>query len=146
MIKLCANHICVISIRMRLLDLNITLKQQYYSDKRFHPMVIGTILAVFLACVAAFISYMEKISYFDSFYAAFITYSTIGFGDIDIFVGIQYCFASFSFYYDFFPQKISYRSNWFNLLIYGNFIHIAGYMILSAWVASLLEKCGVRKY
>ena len=43
-------------------------------------------------------------------------------------------------------QKISYRSNWFNLLIYGNFIHIAGYMILSAWVASLLEKCGVRKY
>ncbi len=73
--------------RMRLLDLNMRLKQQYYSDKRFHPMVIGTILVVFLVSVAAFISYMEEISYFDSFYAAFITYSTIGFGDIDIFVG-----------------------------------------------------------
>ncbi len=62
------------------------LKQQYYADKRFHPSVIGVILVVFLVSVAAFISYMEDISYFDAFYACFITYSTIGFGDIDIFV------------------------------------------------------------
>ena len=49
-------------------------------------MTIGTILGVFLLVVAAFISYMESISYFDAFYACFITYSTIGFGDIDIYV------------------------------------------------------------
>ena len=36
--------------------------------------------------VAFFISHMESISYFDSVYACFITYSTIGFGDIDIYV------------------------------------------------------------
>ncbi|TRY80154.1 hypothetical protein TCAL_17392 [Tigriopus californicus] len=113
--------------RMKILEMKLKLNQQYHDDKRFHPSVIGVILLTFLCSVAIFISYMEDITYFDSFYAAFITYSAIGFGDIDIF-------------------KISYRSNWFNLLIYGNFIHIAGYMILSAWVASMLEKCGVRKY
>lgn len=113
--------------RMKILEMKMKLNQQYHDDKRFHPSVIGVILLTFLCSVAIFISYMEDITYFDSFYAAFITYSAIGFGDIDIF-------------------KISYRSNWFNLLIYGNFIHIAGYMILSAWVASILEKCGVRKY
>ena len=29
---------------------------------------------------------MEGLSYFDAFYACFITYMTIGFGDMDIFV------------------------------------------------------------
>ena len=52
-------------------------------------MTIGTILGVFLLVVAAFISYMESISYFDAFYACFITYSTIGFGDIDIYVIVE---------------------------------------------------------
>lgn len=110
-----------------LLQANSRIKEQFSDDKRFHPSVIGIILLVFLLSVSIFISHMEGISYFDSFYACFITYSTIGFGDIDIF-------------------KISYRSNWFNLLIYGNFVHILGYMILSAWIASILEKVGVRKF
>jgi len=66
--------------------LNARLKQQYHADKRFHPSVIGAILLIFLLCTAAFISHIESITYFDSFYACFITYSTIGFGDIDIFV------------------------------------------------------------
>ena len=48
--------------------------------------------------------------------------------------------------YSLFFQRVSYRSSWLNLLIYGNFIHILGYMILSAWIASLLEKAGVRKF
>ena len=56
------------------------------ADKRFHPIVIGVILLLFLLGVAAFISYMESITYFDAIYASFITYSTIGFGDIDIYV------------------------------------------------------------
>ncbi len=60
------------------------------NNKRFHPSVIGVILAVFMFSIAAFIHYMEKIPYFDAFYACFITYSTIGFGDIDIYVR---CFA-----------------------------------------------------
>ena len=72
--------------QLRLVDLNTRLKQQYYDDKRFHPSVIGCILLIFLCSVSLFISHMEGISYFDSFYASFITYSTIGFGDIDIFV------------------------------------------------------------
>ena len=72
--------------RLKLMELKMRLKQQYHDDKRFHPSVIGIILIVFLFCVSVFISHMESISYFDSFYAAFITYSTIGFGDIDIFV------------------------------------------------------------
>ena len=65
------------------------LQQQYRDDKRFHPAIIGGILMVFLTSIAVFISHMEGISYFDSFYAAFITYSCIGFGDIDIFVSVQ---------------------------------------------------------
>ena len=36
--------------------------------------------------VSAFISHMETMSYFDAFYACFITYSAIGFGDYDIYV------------------------------------------------------------
>ena len=46
------------------------------------------VLLVFLLSVASFISHIENISYFDAFYACFITYSTIGFGDIDIYVNM----------------------------------------------------------
>ena len=62
------------------------IKEQFQYDKRFHPSVIGTILLVFSLSVAYFISYMEGYNYFNALYACFITYSTIGFGDIDIFV------------------------------------------------------------
>ena len=55
-------------------------------DERFHPTVIGVILLLFLFSVSAFVSHMEGLSYFDSFYACFVTYSSIGFGDLDIFV------------------------------------------------------------
>lgn len=115
------------SLEIILFKANSRIKEQFFYDKRFHPSVIGGILLVFLLSVAYFIAYMEGYKYFDAFYACFITYSTIGFGDIDIF-------------------RVSYRSNWFNFLIYGNFIHILGYMILSAWIASILEKVGVRKF
>ena len=40
----------------------------------------------------------------------------------------------------FMMQRTSYRSNWFNLMIYGNGVHIIGYMLLSAWLTTLLEK------
>ena len=65
---------------------NSRIKEQFQYDKRFHPSVIGIILLVFLLSVAYFTSYMEGYNYFDALYACFITYSTIGFGDIDIFV------------------------------------------------------------
>ena len=65
---------------------HLVTKKVSCSPHRFHPMIIGTILVVFLLAVSAFISYMETITYFDAFYACFITYSTIGFGDIDIYV------------------------------------------------------------
>ena len=60
--------------------------EELEKDKRFHPSVIGIILLLFMLSVAFFISHMESITYFDSVYACFITYSTIGFGDIDIYV------------------------------------------------------------
>ena len=63
-----------------------SINDELKDDKRFHPSVIGVILLVFMLSVAIFISYMEGITYFNSFYACFITYSTIGFGDIDIYV------------------------------------------------------------
>lgn len=66
----------------------MTVNQEFQSDKRFHPMIIGCILMVFMFSVAGFISYMEGIAYFDAFYACFITYSTVGFGDIDIYVRV----------------------------------------------------------
>ena len=69
-------------------DLRITI----VLDSRFHPFIIGMILVVFLLVTAAFISHMESITYFDAFYACFITYSTIGFGDIDIYVS-PICFT-----------------------------------------------------
>ena len=46
----------------------------------------------------------------------------------------------------FISQRISYRSNWFNLMIYGNCVHIVGYMMVSAWVSAILNKFGVKKY
>lgn len=63
--------------------------QDKYDDSRFHPTVIGVILLVFILLVAVFIMKMDKYeehSYFSAIYGAFITYSTIGFGDIDIYV------------------------------------------------------------
>ena len=137
------------TLEIILFKANSRIKEQFFYDKRFHPSVIGGILLVFLLSVAYFIAYMEGYKYFDAFYACFITYSTIGFGDIDIFVS----FISNIFLksnpikvYFFLFQRVSYRSNWFNFMIYGNFIHILGYMILSAWIASILEKVGVRKF
>ena len=61
-------------------------KQQFKYDERFHPIVIGTILLIFLLVVSLIISRVEEMTYFDSFYACFITYSMVGFGDKDIFV------------------------------------------------------------
>ena len=46
----------------------------------------GTILVIFLVSQSFLIATMENLSYFDAFYACFITYMTIGFGDMDIFV------------------------------------------------------------
>ena len=136
------------TLEIILFKANSRIKEQFFYDKRFHPSVIGGILLVFLLSVAYFIAYMEGYKYFDAFYACFITYSTIGFGDIDIFVSfISKIFRISSNQSLFFLfQRVSYRSNWFNFMIYGNFIHILGYMILSAWIASILEKVGVRKF
>ena len=41
-------------------------------------------------------------------------------------------------------QRVSYRTNWFNMMIYGNVIHICGYMIVTAWVSSIVTKCGAK--
>ena len=62
--------------------------EELEKDKRFHPSVIGSIVLMFLLGVSAFISHMESITYFNALYACFITYSTIGFGDIDIYVSM----------------------------------------------------------
>ena len=137
------------TLEIILFKANSRIKEQFFYDKRFHPSVIGGILLVFLLSVAYFIAYMEGYKYFDAFYACFITYSTIGFGDIDIFVSFiskQIFRISSNQSLFFLFQRVSYRSNWFNFMIYGNFIHILGYMILSAWIASILEKVGVRKF
>ena len=77
------------SLEIILFKANSRIKEQFFYDKRFHPSVIGGILLVFLLSVAYFIAYMEGYKYFDAFYACFITYSTIGFGDIDIFVSVR---------------------------------------------------------
>lgn len=69
--------------------------EELEKDKRFHPSIIGIILFIFLCSVASFISYMESMTYFDAFYACFITYSTIGFGDIDIYVSYKTFFNTF---------------------------------------------------
>ena len=57
-------------------------------DNRFHPTIIGTLLLIFMFCVSAFVSNIESMSYFDAFYACFITYSAVGFGDLDIYVSL----------------------------------------------------------
>jgi len=48
--------------------------------------ITGVLLVIFMFSIGGFIAHMESISYFDAYYACFITYSTIGFGDIDIYV------------------------------------------------------------
>ena len=63
--------------------------EEFIEDKRCHPILPGTLLLVYLLGVASFISHMESIPYFDAFYACFVTYSTIGFGDIDIYVSLK---------------------------------------------------------
>ena len=60
--------------------------EELKDDNRFHLTIIGIILLTFMFSVAAFISHMESMSYFDAFYACFVTYSAIGFGDYDIYV------------------------------------------------------------
>ena len=42
-------------------------------------------------------------------------------------------------------QHTSYSGSWFHLLVYGNIIHVAGYMVLSAWIAAILERLVVKK-
>ena len=42
-------------------------------------------------------------------------------------------------------QRVSYRSSWYDTIIYGYFIHILGYVVVMAWVASILDKYGVKK-
>ena len=37
-------------------------------------------------------------------------------------------------------QRISTRSNWFNMMVYGNGVHILGYVLVTAWVSSFLSK------
>ena len=88
--------------------------------------------------IASFISHMENIPHFDAFYACFLTYSTIGFGDIyentvENAVRLR-VLMFFSFI-----QRTSNRSNWFNLMIYGNRVYVIGYMLLSAWLTTLLK-------
>ena len=73
--------------------------EELEKDKRFHPSVIGIILLLFMLSVAFFISHMESITYFDSVYACFITYSTIGFGDIDIYVS-QFFVMIFALFFE----------------------------------------------
>ena len=73
--------------------MNPGINAEFQDDKRFHPVVIGSILVIFMLGVAYFISYMEGMDYFNSFYACFITYSTIGFGDMDIYVSTSFILA-----------------------------------------------------
>ncbi|TRY79851.1 hypothetical protein TCAL_17075 [Tigriopus californicus] len=103
-----------------------SITEDLQDDKRFHPSIIGVILLVFMASVAAFISYMEDITYFNSVYACFITYST---SDSGISISTHLL-----------PLELVQ----FNDL--RNCVHIAGYVILSAWVSSILDKCGIRRH
>ena len=88
---------------------------------------------------------------------------TIGFGDMDIFVSnindledilsinntcksLPRIEAFVIIIIILFSQQMSYRSSWLNMLLFGNFIHIVGYMVLAAWISSCLDKFGVRKF
>ena len=62
------------------------LSEALKTDTRFHPGIIGVILVISLLGIAALVSYMEGYRYFDSIYACFITFSLVGFGDINIYV------------------------------------------------------------
>ena len=73
-------------VTVKLDDDGFDFMDELREDKRCHPVLPGAVLLVFLLSVASFISHMESIPYFDAFYACFVTYSTIGFGDIDIYV------------------------------------------------------------
>ena len=114
--------------------------EEFIEDKRCHPILPGTLLLVYLLGVASFISHMESIPYFDAFYACFVTYSTIGFGDIDIYVSLKIINCEIALLLLSYFQRISYRANWFNLMIYGNGVHVIGYKLLTAWITTLLEK------
>ena len=151
----------MVSVSICILKAPICFHQQHYQityriDYDIVCYFQGTILIIFLACQSFLISSMEGLSYFDAFYACFITYMTIGFGDMDIFVSrvliwtkilisIWYLKNSNQLIW-FFLQSMSYRSSWLNMLLFGNFIHIVGYMILAAWISSCLDKFGVRKF
>ena len=67
-------------------DKKTDIVEELKDDNRFHLTIIGIILLTFMFSVSAFISHMESMSYFDAFYACFVTYSAIGFGDYDIYV------------------------------------------------------------
>ena len=80
-----------------------SLSEALKTDTRFHPGIIGVILVISLLGIAALVSYMEGYRYLDAFYACFITFSLVGFGDINIYVSILlkllcllYIFASFN--------------------------------------------------
>ena len=65
-----------------------SLSEALKTDTRFHPGIIGVILVMSLLGIAALVSYMEGYRYLDAFYACFITFSLVGFGDINIYVSI----------------------------------------------------------
>ena len=134
------------------------LNEALRKDTRFHPGIIGVILIMSLLGIAAIVSYMEGYRYFDSFYACFITFSLVGFGDINIYVSLKPILwilsalnltvrnsnhkskqlTCFSF------QQYTYRSNWLNSLIYGSMLQTFGLVVVSAWVSSILQVFFVR--
>ena len=65
-----------------------SLSEALKTDTRFHPGIIGVILVLSLLGIAGLVSYMEGYRYLDAFYACFITFSLVGFGDINIYVSI----------------------------------------------------------
>ena len=134
------------------------LNEALKKDTRFHPGIIGVILVISLLGLAAVVSYMEGYRYFDSFYACFITFSLVGFGDINIYVS-RNLFAIDNFYYgkilkiglkfvdmrtSFIFQEYTYRSNWWNSVIYGSCLQTFGLVVVSAWVSSILQVFFVR--
>ncbi len=79
-----------------------SLSEALKTDTRFHPGIIGVILVLSLLGIAGLVSYMEGYRYLDAFYACFITFSLVGFGDINIYVSILLkllCFWKFLMFY-----------------------------------------------